>query len=70
LKNIGRLVMRYSVFVSHGWHDRWIAKQIALGIRRETGADVFLDIFDVKSGDRIEERVREGLSGCAELLAL
>jgi hypothetical protein len=62
--------MAYSVFVSHGWHDRWIAKQIALNIRRESGADVFIDIFDIASGDRIEERVREGLDGCSELISL
>ena len=62
--------MPYTVFVSHGWHDRWVARQIAEGIRRETAADVFIDIFDVKSGDRIEERVRSGLTICNELACL
>lgn len=60
----------YSVFVSHSWHDRWIARQIALGIKSEARADVFIDIFNVLSGDRIEERVHEGLTECSELISL
>ena len=62
--------MPVSVFVSHGWHDRWIAKQMASNIVARTGAEVFLDIFDVKSGDRIEEKVHAGLTGCSELVSL
>ena len=62
--------MRHCVFVSHGWHDRWVAGQIAEGIRRVSGADVFIDIFDVKSGDRIEDKVRVGLTSCNELVCL
>jgi hypothetical protein len=62
--------MAYSVFVSHGWHDRWEAQQIAIGIRGQAGADVFIDIFDIKSGDRIEEKVHAGLNGCSELISL
>src|SRR5437588_377242 len=62
--------MPYSVFVSHGWHDRWVAAQIAVNIRNQTDAEVFIDIFDIKSGDRIEAKVREGLAGCTELVSL
>jgi TIR domain-containing protein len=62
--------MSYNVFVSHGWHDRWIAKQIASNIRNDAGAEVFIDIFNIQSGDRIEERVHKGLIGCAELISL
>jgi hypothetical protein len=62
--------MTYNVFVSHGWHDRWIAGQIASCIRNQTGAEVFIDIFDIKSGDRIEEKVHSGLTGCTELISL
>lgn len=61
--------MASSVFVSHGWHDRWIARQIAR-ILEQTGVEVFIDIFDIKSGDRIEEKVHAGLSGCSELISL
>jgi hypothetical protein len=62
--------MPYSVFISHGWHDRWIARQVASSIRDATGAEVFIDIFDIMSGDRIEERVHSGLIGCTELVSL
>jgi hypothetical protein len=62
--------MPHCVFVSYGWHDRWIAKQIASNIRNESGAEVFIDIFNVHSGDRIEERVHSGLTGCTELMSL
>jgi hypothetical protein len=60
----------YCVFVSHGWHDRWVAKQVALNIRNGAGADVFIDIFNTQSGDRIEESVHAGLTACNELIAL
>ena len=62
--------MPYCVFVSHGWYDRWIAKQVASNIRNETGAEVFIDIFNIQSGDRIEERVHTGLIVCTELISL
>ena len=62
--------MAYSVFVSHGWHDRWIAREIATGIQNKARAEVLIDIFDIKSGDRIEEKVHAGLSGCNELISL
>lgn len=62
--------MTYAVFVSHGWHDRWIARQIASLIEAQSGAKVFIDIFDIKSGDRIEQRVHDGLVGCSELVSL
>ena len=61
--------MAYSVFVSHGWDDRWVALQIANNIRNR-GADVFIDMFDIQSGDRIEEKVHAGITGCNELISL
>jgi hypothetical protein len=62
--------MSHIVFISHGWHDRWIAGQIASNIKARTKADVFIDIFDIKSGDRIEEKVHAGLTACTELVSL
>jgi hypothetical protein len=59
----------YGVFVSHGWHDRWIAKQMAR-LMKDAGADPFIDIFDIKKGDRIEAKVRQGLDQSTELVAL
>lgn len=61
--------MSYRVFISHGWHDRWIAEQMARLVC-EAGAEPFVDIFDLKKGDRIEERIREELPKCDELVAL
>ena len=58
----------YTVFISHGRHDRWIAKQMARLIA-DAGAKPFIDIFDIKKGDRIEARVQEGLGSANELVA-
>jgi hypothetical protein len=60
----------YTVFISHAWHDRWVATQLARLIREKSSADVFIDVFDVEYGDRIEERVQEGIVRCSELVAL
>lgn len=43
---------------------------MAINIVDRAGAEVFIDIFDIKSGDRIEQRVHAGLSGCSELISL
>ncbi len=61
--------MTYRVFISHGWHDRWIAKQMARAIS-DSGATPFIDIFDIKRGDRIGAKVHEGLTKSDELVAL
>lgn len=61
--------MAYRVFVSHGWSDRWVAKQMARCIR-DVGADPFIDIFDVKKGDRIERKIQTELPDCKELVVL
>jgi hypothetical protein len=61
--------LSYSIFISHGWHDRWVAAQMARAVA-EIGGVPFIDIFDIEKGDRIEERVRAGLDACDELVAL
>lgn len=61
--------MTYYVFISRGWHDRWIAKQMARLIS-DVNATPFIDIFDTKKCDRIEARVHDGLERAAELVAL
>ena len=60
----------YTLFVSHGWEDRWIARQMAEQAVAKAGASIFIDVFDIATGDRIAERVRTGLSRCTELVAL
>ena len=61
--------MSYRVFVSHGWSDRWVAAQMARCIR-DAGAEPFIDIFDIKRGDRIEARIQAELPKCDELIVL
>jgi len=61
--------MAYRVFVSHDWSDRWVARQMARCIS-DAGAQPFVDIFDIEKGDRFEERIREELAECQELVAL
>jgi len=60
--------MAYTVFISHGWHDRWIAARMADQIVK-AGGSPFIDIFDIKKGDRIEECVQRGLREAVELVA-
>ncbi|HEY1935098.1 MAG TPA: toll/interleukin-1 receptor domain-containing protein [Acetobacteraceae bacterium] len=38
------------VFVSHGSHDTWIARQMARRID-DCGATTFIDVYDIKTGD-------------------
>ncbi|RNJ50267.1 toll/interleukin-1 receptor domain-containing protein [Methylocystis hirsuta] len=61
--------MAYRIFISHGWHDRWIARQMARLVA-DAGGSPFIDIFDIEIGDRIAERVLEGTRECRELVAL
>ena len=61
--------MTYNVFISHGWHDRWIARQMARLIA-EAGGRPFIDIFDIRKGDKIEDRIRSGMDEAKELVAL
>lgn len=60
----------YRVFVSHGWADRWVARQMALRMRQDAGADIFIDVFDVAKGDDIVRRIQTELPLCQELVAL
>lgn len=57
------------VFVSHGWADAWVARQVARCVA-ERGASVFLDVYDIESGDDIESKIRTAIVGCDELVAL
>jgi hypothetical protein len=61
--------MSYRVFISHGWHDRWVASQMhrLLAVR---DVDAFIDIYDIEHGDRIAEAVKKGIDTSDELLCL
>lgn len=62
--------MSYRVFLSHAWADRWLAAQIARRMSDDCRAAVFIDVFDVKKGDDIEDRVFEGVRNADELVVL
>jgi hypothetical protein len=57
------------VFVSHGSHDSWIARQMARCIG-ECGAEVLIDAYDLESGDDVTERLSGLLAQAAELVVL
>jgi hypothetical protein len=61
--------MTYRVFVSHGWSDRWVAAQMARSIK-DIGGEPFVDIFDIKKGDRFEHKIQAELPKCDELIVL
>jgi hypothetical protein len=62
--------MRWRVFVSHGWADRWVAEQIARRIKDDCRAEVFVDVFDLAKGDDFESRIFGELQHCQELVVL
>lgn len=62
--------MSYRVFLSHAWTDRWVADQIRRRLENECGASVFIDIFDIRKGDDIEDRIFEAMRDTDELLVL
>lgn len=59
----------YKVFISHGWHDRWIARQMH-NLLKQHDVAAFIDIYDIKKGDRITERIEHGISSSEELICL
>ena len=63
-------MLRFKVFVSHGTTDSWVARQIGRRIREDCGADTFLDIDDVASGENFKERIHAELHQAQELVGL
>jgi hypothetical protein len=57
------------VFVSHGSHDAWIARQMARCIG-ECGAEVLIDAYNMASGDDVTSRLSSLLSQANELVVL
>ncbi|MGQ9626901.1 MAG: toll/interleukin-1 receptor domain-containing protein [Anaerolineae bacterium] len=60
---------KYKVFISHTGKDTWIARQIEACINNY-GADAFLDVADITVGEEFDERIRQELLDCDELVAL
>jgi hypothetical protein len=57
------------VSISHGAHDAWVAKQMARCIE-ECGAETFLDVNDIETGDEFKSRIRAEIIGSDEFVAL
>ena len=53
----------------HGSEDRWVVRQMAR-LMLDVGATPFIDIFNIKSGERFEEKIHEAISETHELVAL
>ena len=59
--------MAYTVFIT-GWHDRLDCQtngEVDCGDR----ATPFIDIFDLRKGDRIEAKILQGFDQASELIA-
>jgi hypothetical protein len=57
------------IFVSHGSHDTWIARQMARCIG-ECGADVSIDTYDLLTGDDVRATLARLLGQVTELVVL
>jgi hypothetical protein len=55
--------------VSHGSYDVWIARQMARCIG-ECGAETFLDVYDIKTGDDWQGRLFKEIDAANEVVVL
>lgn len=58
-----------SVFISHSWHDKRLARRIA-GAIQGLGGRVWLDEAEIKLGDSLVEKIREGIDSVDYVVAL
>jgi hypothetical protein len=59
----------YKVFISHAFHDRWVAGQIAKELAA-VGADCVIDSQFLETGDVIDDELKAALNDADELLVL
>ena len=59
----------YIVFISHSAKDAWMARVVAEKIT-EIGAIPWLDAKEVKGGDLIADKIRQGVEACREAVVL
>lgn len=57
------------IFISHGSHDTWIARQMERCIR-ECGAETFLDVYDLKTGDEWKRALFREIGRADEMVVL
>jgi hypothetical protein len=60
---------RHVVFISHSGPDTWVAERFSEKIRA-LGAETFLDEANVGVGEDFDERIREALERCDEMVVL
>jgi hypothetical protein len=66
--NEGKVKMA-SVFISHSWHDKTLARKIA-GTLARNGCRVWLDEAEIKIGDSLIGKIREGIDEVDFVIAL
>jgi len=59
----------HKVFISHAFHDRWVAGQIAKELEA-VGADCVIDSQFLETGDVIDDELKAALNDADELLVL
>jgi len=58
-----------SVFISHSWSDKPLARKIGQTLRR-FGVRVWLDEAEIKLGDSLIEKIRKGIDTVEFVIAL
>ncbi len=58
-----------SVFISHSWHDKALARRIAETVQA-FGGRVWLDEAEIKIGDSLVEKIRQGIDNVDYVIAL
>ena len=55
-------------FISHSSIDKPFVERLATDLRTREGIDAWLDKWEIMPGDRIPEKLEEGLSGASILV--
>lgn len=58
-----------TAFLCHGWDDKAVAEQIARGLHA-AGIPTFFDKWEIGPGDRLVEKINQGLEDCTHFVAL
>jgi TIR domain len=59
----------FQVFISHASADTWVARQIAIHVKR-CGAACFLDVADIDHGDDFDKKIRRAALASQEMVLL
>src|SRR3712207_1171437 len=61
--------MECGTFISHSWHDKPSARKLAKSLRG-AGVYVWLDEAEIKIGDSLIEKIRDGIDRVDYVIAL